>query len=168
MPYIAGIAMFIIDSIDMIADIATDVIANGSGSIKNDDDRSRAVSVDVADSRKRPHSMYDMDRAPHNATVRSTMSYGSTTTAFSEVQPSNLASGSSKSVTNLQSTSLSKPKFKRCNVQILPDFKGYGFTLNSKVKPKYSIYTIDSNSPAYKANLRETDVIVQNGGGGIC
>ena len=29
------------------------------------------------------------------------------------------------------------------------------------MKPKYSIYTIDTSSPAYKANLRETDVIVQ-------
>ena len=33
--------------------------------------------------------------------------------------------------------------------------------MNSQVKPKYSIYTIDTSSPAYKANLRETDVIVQ-------
>ena len=68
---------------------------------------------------------------------------------------------SSKSVTDLQSTSGYKPKFKRCNVQLLPDFKGFGFTLNSKVKPKYMIYSIDINSPAYKANLREKDVIVQ-------
>lgn len=103
----------------------------------------------------------DVDCAPQISTVHSNMSYANTTTAFSESNPLNLTSNSSKSVTNLPSSSLGKPKFKRCKVQLLPDFKGYGFTLNSKMKPKYSIYTIDPNSPAYKANLRETDVIVQ-------
>lgn len=148
-------------SIDNLRQIAGEVI--GTGSIRmNDEDRSRAVSLDTTDSRKqRPFSMSDIDRVPHNSTVRSNNSYGSTATAFSEMHTNNLATNSSKSATNLNSASLAKPKFKRCVVQLLPDFKGYGFTLNSKVKPKYCIYTIDSNSPAYKANLRETDVIVQ-------
>lgn len=148
-------------SIDNLRQIASEVI--GTGSIRtSDEDRSRAVSLDTSDSRKqRPFSMSDIDRVPHNSTVRSNVSYGSTATAFSEMHTNNLASSSSKSATNLNSSGLAKPKFKRCVVQLLPDFKGYGFTLNSKVKPKYSIYTIDSSSPAYKANLRETDVIVQ-------
>jgi hypothetical protein len=77
------------------------------------------------------------------------------------VPTSNLEGNASKSVSNLASTTAYKPKFKRCNVQLLPDFNGYGFSLNSKLKPKYMIYSIDTNSPAYKANLRQSDVIVQ-------
>jgi len=149
-------------SVDNLRNIAQEVIESGSGHFEND--RSRAESLEVAsDSRKtRPKSMSDIDRVQYNSTVKSNMSMGSTTTAFSEIQGSNLVSSSSKSTSNLPSSAgLGKPKFKRCNVMLLPDYKGYGFTLNSKIKPKYSIYTIDPNSPAYKANLRETDVIVQ-------
>lgn len=80
------------------------------------------------------------------------------------VRPSNI--GSTRSVSsNIGGTY--KPKFKRCDVQILPDFKGFGFAINSKIKPKFMIYSVDQNSPAYKANLRETDVIVQIDGKNI-
>ena len=46
-------------------------------------------------------------------------------------------------------------------MQLIPDFKGLGIKVSSKLKPKYMICSIDANSPAYKANLRENDVIVQ-------
>ena len=119
------------DKIDHLRQIASEVIGSS-------EDRSRALSLDAAnaDARKqRPLSMSDLDRLPQpNSTVRSNISYGSTATAFSEMHPPahTLASSSSKSVTNL--AGLAKPKFKRCVVQLLPDFKGYGFTLNSKVQ----------------------------------
>jgi C-terminal processing protease CtpA/Prc len=43
----------------------------------------------------------------------------------------------------------------------MPDYRGYGFTLNTKSKPKYMIFQIDQSSPAYMANLNESDVIVE-------
>lgn len=53
-------------------------------------------------------------------------------------------------------------RFKRCNIQLPPDAENqsFGFTLNSKVKPKYMIFSVDQGSPAYNANLRSSDVIV--------
>ncbi len=120
------------NSVENLRNIAQEVIESGSGRFEND--RSRAESIEVTqDGRKtRPKSISDIDRINRD-TVRSNMSMAD----------------------------LCKPKFKSCNVVLLPDFQGYGFTLNSKIKPKYTIYTIDPNSPAYKANLRESDVIVQ-------
>ena len=47
-------------------------------------------------------------------------------------------------------------------IQIIPEYpEGFGFTLNSKIKPKFSIFSVDPDSPAYAANLRPTDVIIQ-------
>ena len=43
----------------------------------------------------------------------------------------------------------------------MPDFNGLGFTLNSKIKPKYMIYSVDPSSPAYAGNLRSNDIIVE-------
>ena len=72
-------------SIDNLRTIAHEIIASGSGSVRAlPNERQRAESVDVTDSRKRPLSMGDLDRVKQNSTVRSNMSYGSTTTAFSE------------------------------------------------------------------------------------
>jgi C-terminal processing protease CtpA/Prc len=52
-----------------------------------------------------------------------------------------------------------KPKFKRCTIK-LESNNNFGFTLNSKVKPKYMIFAVEPASPAYAANLRTSDVIV--------
>jgi C-terminal processing protease CtpA/Prc len=150
-------------SIDNLRNITAEIIASGSGR-----DTVRSVSqlptqrdTDSTNTRKpRPASTSDIDRVPQiNDTVRSNASYGSEATFTSEIRPSNFDSTRSLS-SNIGGTGY-KPKFKRCNVQILPDFKGYGFAINSKIKPKFMIYTVDPQSPAYKANLRESDVIVQ-------
>jgi len=131
--------------------------------------------------------MNDIDRVPiTNATVagnavagggtiNSMDSLGSTSNlGLNTTQQTNLQSQSAKSVGNLttaQQQQQQKPKFKRCLVVLPqqsdstslphPQAKGYGFTLNSKVKPKYMIFSVDPASPAYAANLRATDVIVE-------
>ena len=56
-----------------------------------------------------------------------------------------------------------KRRFKRCKIQLNPldgVIQSFGFTLNSRVKPKYMILDLDQESPAYKANLRTNDVII--------
>ena len=124
-----------------------------------DTDR-RSVSADPGSERtkQRPLSMTDLNRG--TSTVRSGTSFGSTMTGISAVP--------SRSEGNLALASRdNKPKFKRCNVQLLEGSKSYGFTLNSKVKPKYMIFSVDPNSPAYAANLRTTDVIVEIDGKNI-
>lgn len=70
----------------------------------------------------------------------------------------------SKESPSSPSISSSKAHFKRCFVHFIRDFEGFGFVLNSKVKPKYSIVEIDSSSPAFKANLRADDVIIELNG----
>lgn len=149
-------------SIDNLRSITAEIIASGSGR-----DTFRSVSqlptdrprADNDNRKPRPASASDIDRVPQltNSTVRSNASYGSAATFSSEIRPSNI--GSTRSVSS--NIGGYRPKFKRCNVQLLPDFNGYGFAINSKIKPKFMIYSVDQNSPAYKANLRETDVIVQ-------
>lgn len=52
-------------------------------------------------------------------------------------------------------------RFKRCLLKRLPEFNAYGFVVTPNQKPKYSIYEVDVNSPAYHANLRKTDVIIE-------
>lgn len=73
----------------------------------------------------------------------------------------NIATGSVRSVPNLPYTSKNTPKFKRCTVVATPNFKGFGFTINSQVKPKYMIYEVDKNSPAEFAGLRKNDVLIE-------
>ncbi|RNA05783.1 Na(+) H(+) exchange regulatory cofactor NHE-RF2-like [Brachionus plicatilis] len=142
------------DSIKNLRDITSEMIDSSSPG------RNRATSVDSASDRKRPYSMTDLDRIPANSTVRSITSIGTTATGYSQ---SNLANVSSKSVGNLSSIPAAElPKFKRCVVQLIPEYsEGFGFTLNSKLKPKYTIFSVDPDSPAYAANLRPTDVIVE-------
>lgn len=60
-----------------------------------------------------------------------------------------------------------KPRFKRCTIRLQPDNPNYGFTLNSKIKPKYMIFAVEQDSPAYAANLRTSDVIVEVNGENI-
>ncbi len=70
---------------------------------------------------------------------------------------SNLAS---KSVIN-SSQNETVVKFKRCKVQLEYDYNGYGFYISHKTEPKFMINEVEPESPAYKANLRQTDVIVE-------
>ena len=65
------------------------------------------------------------------------------------------------SVSSPPYTDKNPPKFKRCDVRLMPDSDGFGFALNPRNKPKFSIYSVETNSPAYRANLRANDVIVQ-------
>ena len=129
--------------------------------------------------RSRPLSMNDLDRVGLStnaaggggdaATIRSNKSAASNlsehkTTAKSVGNLSTLVPSQqqqSQSQRSNVAVDSGKPKFKRCNVQLLPEYSGYGFTLNSKSKPKYSIFSVDPLSPAYAANLRTTDVIVE-------
>ena len=142
------------DSINNLREITNEMIEQSSPG------RNRALSADTGADRKRPYSMTDLDRIPGNSTVRSITSVGTTATGYSH---SNLANVSSKSVGNLTSIGHGElPKFKRCVVQLIPEYpEGFGFTLNSKIKPKYTIFSVDPDSPAYAANLRPTDVIVE-------
>jgi C-terminal processing protease CtpA/Prc len=64
-------------------------------------------------------------------------------------------------VPNLPFTAKNTPKFKRCTVIAISNFKGFGFTINSQVKPKYMIHDVDKNSPAEFAGLRQNDVIIE-------
>jgi C-terminal processing protease CtpA/Prc len=52
-------------------------------------------------------------------------------------------------------------RFKRCNLKRLPHVDAFGFIVTPQAKPKYSIYQVDLDSPAYKANLRKSDVIIE-------
>ncbi len=144
------------DGLDNLRNITAEAISANQTTVQTTPERQRAVSADVSVSERnrgpRPLSVNDIDRVQqNNQTVRSTNSFGSTATGLSNLN--------SASVGNFSTTN--KPKFKRCNVQLIPGFTGYGFNLNSKSKPKYSIFSVDPLSPAYAANLRATDVIVE-------
>ncbi len=52
-------------------------------------------------------------------------------------------------------------RFKRCFLTLLSDYEGFGFTITPSSDPKLSIIEVDENSPAYKANLRKDDVIIE-------
>lgn len=60
-----------------------------------------------------------------------------------------------------------KPKFKRCNIQLSHGIKDFGFSFDQTSKTKYMINTIEINSPAFRANLRKDDVIIQINGRNI-
>lgn len=51
--------------------------------------------------------------------------------------------------------------FKRCFLKLLPNFDGFGLTVSPNLKPKFSIYEVELNSPAYRASLRKNDVIIE-------
>lgn len=77
---------------------------------------------------------------------------------------SNLAS---KSVINSSKNETNDIKFKRCKVQLEYDYNGYGFYISPKIEPKFMLNKVEPESPAYKANLRNTDVIVEIDGKNI-
>lgn len=56
-----------------------------------------------------------------------------------------------------------KPKFKKCLIKTEhPSHKyGFGIFTNPDIKPKIMVFRIAVDSPAYRANLRELDVIVE-------
>jgi hypothetical protein len=68
---------------------------------------------------------------------------------------------STRSASNLPTYTGANPRFKRCTIKTVEGFNGFGFTLNSKVKPKFMVFSVDPQSPSYAANLRDQDVIVQ-------
>ena len=60
-----------------------------------------------------------------------------------------------------------KAYFKRCFIRFAPGFEGFGFVLNSKIRPKYSIVEIDADSPVSRANLKVGDIIIEIDGKNI-
>jgi hypothetical protein len=86
----------------------------------------RGVSVDTGSDRfrqqQRPQSMTDIDRIQQNSsTVRSNNSFYSTNTGLTDAVRLQTA----RSVGNLSSTQQPyKPKFKRCVIQLIPEFQG--------------------------------------------
>lgn len=52
-------------------------------------------------------------------------------------------------------------RFKRCYLKILTENEGFGLTISPNLKPKFSIFEVDPNSPAHKANVQKADVIVE-------
>jgi hypothetical protein len=150
------------DSIQNLKNITAEALVTGSGSssvrLPDTADRNRGVSVDTG-LRQRPQSMSNIDRIQQNSsTVRSSNSFYSSTTGLS----ANNGLQSARSMGNLAPTDPNyRPKFKRCTITLIPEFPGLGFTLNSKIKPKYMIYSVDPNSPAYAGNLRTNDIIVE-------
>ena len=138
----------------------------------------RPVSADPTslNQQRRPLSMNDIDRVSlSNAAGSIIPTPSGPTVPGGTVKSTSASMQSAKSMGNLSTSKQQepKPKFKRCLV-ILPPLpaaseedsssapvKGYGFTLNSKVKPKYMIFSVDPQSVSYAANLRATDVIVE-------
>ena len=53
-----------------------------------------------------------------------------------------------------------KPKFKKCMIKTSQRY-GFGLFTNPDIKPKHMVFRLEIDSPAYKANLRELDVIVE-------
>ena len=72
-----------------------------------------------------------------------------------------MADASFVSDPNLKFTSRNTPKFKRCNLELIEGFKGFGFTINAKMSPKLTIYNVEEGSPAELAGVRKFDVLVE-------
>lgn len=55
------------------------------------------------------------------------------------------------------------PKFKRCHIQLEPGFQTFGFRLFSdpEIMPKHMVFKVEVDSPAFKAKLRDNDIIIQ-------
>lgn len=73
----------------------------------------------------------------------------------------NMADASFVSDPNLAFTSKGTPKFKRCNLELIEGFKGFGFTINSKMTPKLTIFDVEPGSPAQLAGIKKNDVLVE-------
>ena len=77
----------------------------------------------------------------------------------------NFANKSSQNTTNTPSNiSNNEPKFKRCLIQLTPQSNEIGLSINPKIKPKHLIFSVDPLSPAYMANLRTNDIIIEING----
>ena len=58
--------------------------------------------------------------------------------------------------------SISKPpNFKRSQLKLFHGWTDFGLTLNPMSEPKHSLIRVEFDSPAYKANLRTNDVLVE-------
>ena len=51
--------------------------------------------------------------------------------------------------------------FKKCLIITEADSKGFGFKINKELKPKHTICYVDENSAAKRANVVETDVLIE-------
>jgi hypothetical protein len=71
------------------------------------------------------------------------------------------------SVPNLPFKGKSAPKFKRITINASPNYQGFGFTINSQVKPKYMIFDVDVGSPSEMAGLEKMDVLIEVNGKNI-
>ena len=54
--------------------------------------------------------------------------------------------------------------FKRCTMTIVPGQESFGFSLSDSKDPKHTIFAVLPNSPAFKANLRKNDVVIEING----
>lgn len=73
----------------------------------------------------------------------------------------NIGDASFISDPNLALSSKGTPKFKRCNLELIEGFKGFGFTINSKMKPKLTVFEVEPGSPAALAGIKKFDVLVE-------
>jgi C-terminal processing protease CtpA/Prc len=110
----------------------------------------RGVSVDTGIDRNKV-TIDPATNDPASTTLKSTKSFGSAATGLSAAEQPPVPQYSSRN----------EPKFKRCRIELDPSFDGFGFGLNPRLKPKYTVFRVDPSSPAYAANLRATDVIVE-------
>jgi hypothetical protein len=60
-----------------------------------------------------------------------------------------------------------QPKFKLLQINSSPHYQGFGFKINQKVKPKYTVIDVVKNSPADMARLEKMDVIIEINGKNI-
>ncbi len=59
-------------------------------------------------------------------------------------------------------------QFKLCKIELPPAVFGFGLILPQRnVKPKHTILSVEENSPAWRANVRKLDVIIEINGENI-